>query len=266
MAEPEALASGYRLAEAPRVAHDGAVWFTDALGGGVYRFADGEVETVLAKRKGVGGMALHTDGGAVLSGRDVVRLHPDGSSDQLMAAPDGVTGFNDLCATADGAILVGGLRFRPFAGEPPVPGSFWLLEARGAEPTEVATGIGWPNGCGATPGGTLYVCDYHGGSVHVIEDGEQGLFARTPNGEADGLALDRERGVWVALGSAGAIARFSPTGQLERTLDLPGRFVSSLAFGPDALYVTTAANDHFPGELLRLRAPVDGLVHHHATL
>lgn len=265
MAEPEVLASGYRLAEAPRVAADGSLWFTDALGGGVHRWADGEVETVLAKRRGVGGMALHADGGAVISGRDLVRLHPDGSSTTCLAALDGVTGFNDLCATPAGAVLVGGLRFRPFAGEPPVPGSFWLVEDTGRPPTEVATGIDWPNGCGADAD-TLFVCDYHHGAVHVVEHGEQRLFTRTPNGEADGLALDTQGGVWVALGSGGAIARFDPGGGLDRTIDLAGRFVTSLAFGPDALYITTAANDSFPGEVLRLPPPVEGRTHHLAMI
>jgi sugar lactone lactonase YvrE len=32
----------------------------------------------------------------------------------------------------------------------------------------------------------------------------------------DGLAVDREGGVWVALGDAGGVARFCPDG--ERTL------------------------------------------------
>jgi glycine dehydrogenase len=40
-----------------------------------------------------------------------------------------VTGFNDICATSDGSILAGGLRFQPFTGEDPVPGAFWHVSA-----------------------------------------------------------------------------------------------------------------------------------------
>jgi len=40
----EVLASGYKLAEAPRVAEDGSVWFADALGGALYRQKKAAVE------------------------------------------------------------------------------------------------------------------------------------------------------------------------------------------------------------------------------
>lgn len=72
----ERVAGGYALAEAPVAAPDGGVYFSDVLGGGVYHFSpatDG-VETVVAKRHGVGGMALHADGGLVMTGRDVIHV------------------------------------------------------------------------------------------------------------------------------------------------------------------------------------------------
>jgi sugar lactone lactonase YvrE len=62
----ERIASGYALAEAPVASADGGVYFSDALGGGVYQWAPAthEVETVVPKRRGVGGMgvALGTGG------------------------------------------------------------------------------------------------------------------------------------------------------------------------------------------------------------
>ena len=69
----EALAWGYGLVEGPTFAPDGSVYFSDVLGGGVHRLSPGgDVETVIPKRRGVGGMCLHADGGLVVSGRDVV--------------------------------------------------------------------------------------------------------------------------------------------------------------------------------------------------
>ena len=57
----EVLADGYQLVEAPRADGHGAVWFTDVLGGGIHRWSDGRVDTVVPKRRGVGGLALHAD-------------------------------------------------------------------------------------------------------------------------------------------------------------------------------------------------------------
>ena len=83
-----------------------------------------------------------------------------------------------------------------------------------------------------------------------------GVFARSPAGSADGLAVDENGGVWVAMGEGGAIARFEPDGSLDRTFDVPADFVSSLCFGGDDMrdvYVTTV------GALLHGRSDVPGL-------
>ncbi len=68
------------------------------------------------------------------------------------------------------------------------------------------------------------------------------------DGQPDGLAVDAEGDVWVALGPGGAIARLTPDGELRERIDVPGaEFVSSVAFAGDDLLVATA------GALLRAR-------------
>ena len=262
----EVLASGYGLLEAPCVDDDGSVYFSDVLGGGVHRWAPGgDVETVIPKRRGVGGMCLHADGGLVVSGRDVVHVR-DGESRTLLEL-EGVTGFNDLAPGPDGELYVGALRFMPFGGEDPVPGEVWMVGTSG-KARETIGGIQWANGIGLSPGGeTLYVSDYAPGEVIALElgTGERRVLARTPSGDADGLAVDVDGGVWVALGSGGAIGRFSPGGELEDVVEVPATFVSSLCFGgPDGrdLYVTTADNTEDAsrgGKLLRTRVDRAGL-------
>jgi gluconolactonase len=102
----EVLATGFGLVEGPRVDAAGRLYFSDALKGGVYRRgADGAIETIVPKRRGVGGIALHADGGIVISGRDISHVK-DGSS-RIVFALDGVPGFNDLFTDAHGNILVG---------------------------------------------------------------------------------------------------------------------------------------------------------------
>lgn len=276
-AELEVLASGYQLVEAPRVDAGGRVWFTDVLGGGVHRWSDGvgdngcggpgTVETIVPKRRGVGGMALHADGGVVIGGRDIIHVTPDGTNRTLLSAPDDVTGFNDLCATPTGGIVVGALRFRPFAGEEPVPGMFLRLEDGDPAPVEVVQDVLWPNGCGFIDD-RLYVCDYRTGDVVVRDGSEQRVHATSPSGEADGLAVDREGGVWIALGSRGGVARIAPDGRIDQIVDGLASFVTSLAFSADGetMYITTAAAGDEPGVLGRLPAPTPGVAHPLATL
>lgn len=249
--EFETLAEGgYGLLEAPCWDGDGGVYFSDVLQGGVRRWSDAGVEDVLPKRRGIGGMCLHADGGLVVGGRDVLHVRGD-EQRTLLGDLDGVTGFNDLGTDADGRVYVGALRFSPFAGESPIPGQVWRVDASGAEP--VLEGIDWANGIAFSPdGATMYACDYAHGAVLTGD----GVFARSPAGSADGLAVDETGGVWVAMGDAGAIARFEPDGSLDRTIDVPADFVSSLCFGGDDMrdvYVTTI------GALLHGRSDVPGL-------
>ena len=97
------------------------------------------------------------------------------------------------------------------------------------------------------------------------QGGETREFCASPRGSADGLAVDGDGAVWVALGEGGAIARFLADGQLDGVIDLPANFVSSLSFGGAGMrdvLITTADNDVQPdlgGTLLRARSEVAGL-------
>jgi sugar lactone lactonase YvrE len=264
---PEPLAGtlerAHGLLEAPRPDGDG-VLYTDILAGGVYRAeGDGEPAIVLPKRRGVGGQVPHADGGLVLTGRTVI--HSREGSDRELLAVDGVHGFNDLTTGPGGAVFVGALRFKPFLGEDPAPGEVWRIDAGGAE--VAARGIDWPNGIGFSPDGErMYVSDTAHGVVRVFDGGaEEGeVFASTDRGAVDGLAVDSEGGVWVALGDAG-IARFDAGGDLDQVFEVPSNFTSSLCFaGPDLrdVYVTTGDNRRNPelgGAVFRARAEPAGL-------
>jgi len=257
--------------EAPLADGRGGVLFSDVLGGGVHRWSEeGGVEVVMPKRRGIGGLLLHADGGVVVSGRDVSHVR-DGETRTLLAAPEGVTGLNDMATDGAGRVYAGALRFKPFAGETPVPGEVWRIDGEGRG-VVVFDGIEWPNGIGFSPdGGTMYTSDFASGRVLAHELGGDGqavggrVFAQSPSGAADGLVVDSEGAVWVALGQGGGLARFRPDGSLEQMLDVPANFVSSVCFGGDdlrELYITTADNSEDPargGTLFRTRAEVPGL-------
>lgn len=264
----EELVAGRGLLEGPTIDGEGGVYFSDVVQGGVYRWSPGGVEPVVPKRRGVGGIVLHADGGVVVTGRDVLHVHDEQS--RTLLALEGVTGFNDLATAPDGSVYVGALRFHPFRGEAPVPGEIWRIAPAG-EVAPVAGGVLWANGIGFSPDGrTAYGSDYARSCVLAWDVGGDGslsaprTFAALAAGSADGLAVDRQGGVWVAAGDAGLLVRFDARGALDQEIDVPASFVSSLCFGGEEmrdLYVTTG-----DGKLLRSRAEVAGLALTPATI
>ena len=66
---------------------------------------------------------------------------------------------------------------------------------------------------------------------------------RTEGGRPDGLVVDREGGVWVALANAGVVRRYTPEGRLDAVIELPATKVTACTFGGprlDRLYITTS--------------------------
>jgi sugar lactone lactonase YvrE len=261
------LGRPHGLLEGPRLAADGEAVYSDVIAGGLWGCSTGgAVREILSKRRGIGGIVAHADGGWAVSGRSVLHVAPDGGQREVLSG-EGVCGYNDLGATPDGELLAGVLRYRPLAGEDPSPGQLLLLDPHGE--VEVLTeDVIWPNGIGVSPdGSTIYLSDYAQRAVLSIprRGGETKIFCRSPSGSADGLAVDRDGGVWVALGEGGGVARFHPDGQLDEVTTLPASFVSSLSFGgPDMrdVLITTADNQVQPelgGTLLRARSEIAGL-------
>ncbi len=262
----ETLASGYGLIEGPRVDADGNLFFSDVTNGGVFRLApDGTITTVIPKRRGVGGIALHADGGLVVSGRNVCHVK-DGVTRVLFERGEGVLGFNDLFTDADGRVYVGSLRSDPFGAGPRTPGECYRIEAAGRA-TELYGGVGLTNGIGFGPEGhVLYHADTAAREVivHNIEGGRavrRRSFAT--GGDPDGLTVDERGFVWVALFGAGKVVCHSPFGLLDDVIGVPASAVTSVCFGRDRdLYIVTADNLEAPerqGTIFRTRVRWQGM-------
>jgi sugar lactone lactonase YvrE len=90
-------------------------------------------------------------------------------------------------------------------------------------------------------------------------------------GHPDGMAIDEEDGVWVALWGGSAVHRYDTAGRLDLVVDLPVSNVTACAFGgPDlrTLFITTSRQGLDPedqpdaGAVFRYEAGVRGAPQH----
>lgn len=259
----EVLAHGYGLAEAPTVDTDGSLVFSDVLGGGVYRLAaDGSTTVVVPKRRGVGGIAIHEDGGIVCSGRDLAHVG-DGREQRTVLHVEGVAGWNDLCTDANGSVYAGALRFAVFDPEAVVvPGELWKVPIKG-EPAALFGDVVHANGVACSADArTLYLSDTRRQRIVVfdVERAARREIDVSALGHPDGMALDEHGALWVALVSGG-IARFTPGDDLDLRVEPPSAFTTSLCFSGRDLYVTTGGHSEHAelrGCVLRTTVPVAG--------
>jgi len=267
----ERVLTGYGLIEAPRMDDDGALYFCDARLGGVYRLdSGGQVETVVPRRKGVGGIVLHQDGGIVVSGRDLSHVY-QGKSRTVFSAAD-VPRFNDIFTDTLGRIYAGSLCFDPFEKKAePTPGALYRVEGEG-HASILYSNVGLTNGIGFSPDGRVV---YHSDSLrqHVIvhtmgeEDRcmDRRVFVKLRAGTPDGLCVDEAGCVWIAAYGAGRVVRFTPEGDLDGEIELSQRRVTSVCFGGGDrrdLYIVTA-DEGTPakpeGAIYRARVETAGL-------
>jgi D-xylonolactonase len=251
----EKLASGYGLIEGPVWDPGRGLIFSDVPNGGVYCLdRTGRVQTLVEHRRGIGGIALHADGGLVVSGR--------------------IIGFNDLTTDARGRVYVGSLCSSPFdpaQQRSPRPGWLHVIDVDGSS-RRIADGILLSNGLGFSPDGArLYHSDSRAHIVGVYDvspDGSVGsrrTLAPVDEGVPDGLAVSEDGAVWVAAARGGAVVVLEPGGRERERIRCPLPMVTSVCFGGDDLrdlYIVTGAEgagSPDAGSVFRLRAAVAGL-------
>ena len=271
----ETMAHGYGLIEGPRVDERNRLYFSDVPNGGVYRRSpDGVIETLIPRRRGVGGIALNAAGGIVCSGRSLICWdEATKQSRDLFNEWEGraLRGLNDLTVDAQGSVFVGSLEFDALSTDKPIPGNVFRVDPPNTV-TKLWEGIEVTNGMGFSPDGTLlYHCDSTTKAVWAYDvTGDRRLkdrrvFATLAEGWPDGMAVDVEGGVWVAVVRYGEVVRFKANGTLGRRIKMPSLMVTSLCFGGADmmdLYVVTADNTEDAsrkGTIFRMRADVPGL-------
>jgi sugar lactone lactonase YvrE len=140
----------------------------------------------------------------------------------------------------------------------------------------VLDGVTISNGLEWSPDGSrAYYDDTATHRVDVFDyDRDDGLTARRPfvvltdAERPDGLTVDAEGGVWVALNGSGVVHRYTPAGVLDEVVHLPTPKVTACTFGGpglDQLFITTSRegmapdDDPVAGSLFRADVGVSGL-------
>ena len=244
--------------------------------GGVYRRSpDGNIETLIPKRRGVGGIALNEGGGIVCTGRGLIYWNEASrTSRDLFVEWEGrkLNGLNDLSSpTITARSLSDRLEHNALEeGAKRIPGSLFRVDPDGSV-TKLYEGIETTNGMGFSPDRKfLYHADSTTKAVWVYDVQpdrtvkDRRIFARMPQGWPDGLAIDAEGGVCVAIVNYGDVVRFKPDGTLDWRLNVPAHMVTSVTFGgPDLrdLYIVTADNlddKTKKGTIFRTRVTIPG--------
>lgn len=259
--EFETLLSGWQFLEAPRADSDGNLYFSDVTIGGLHkRLPDGRIESFLAGRTWIGGVAFNDDGGIVCSGRSglICFYEKTGEIRPLLSELDGrpVGAVNDIYPDGQGGLIAGLIDSKNVgAGRPAEPRPLIRLDASG-EVTRLWEGIGVPNGIGFSPDWRrLYLSESYKALwvFDVTPDGDlenRRLFADIK--DADGLAVDAEGGIWVARFDSFGVTRYRPDGEIVVHYKVPVREVQSVSFGGEDLrdlYIVTGSSYANPGNL-----------------
>ncbi|GAA2492937.1 SMP-30/gluconolactonase/LRE family protein [Streptomyces gobitricini] len=226
------------------------VW-VDILGSRVHTYDPaGGRRTVMATGQHVGAAKPRAGGGLVVNLRDGVGLYDEGGAAFRWLVHDPTPGRrgNDAAVAPDGSLWAGTMRY----DEAPGGGALTRI-GRDGDTTLVIPRVSVSNGTGWSPDGALmYYVDSPTRRVDVCrvsEDGQR-VVDRRPlatvepgAGFPDGLTVDADGCVWVALWDGAAIRRYTPDGTLDRTVELPVRRPTACAFGGPGLrdlYITTA--------------------------
>ncbi|MFD3729039.1 SMP-30/gluconolactonase/LRE family protein [Streptomyces sp. NPDC058671] len=200
------------------------------------------------------GAALPCASGALLAaaGTSFLRLEQDRpvtEAVEIAAAVlpgDGVARrMNDAAVDPAGRLLAGTMAY----DETPGAGALYRLDgevlATLVDSVTISNGLGW------SPDGTrLYYADSPTGRVDVFAYdtvtgslSDRRTFVVLDRGVPDGLTVDSEGRVWVAVWGGGEVLAFTPDGAPHARVELPASHVTSCAFaGPDldVLVITTA--------------------------
>jgi sugar lactone lactonase YvrE len=234
-----------------------------AAGGAVSRRHVGSIAAAIRPRR-QGGAVIGVERGFALEDGDGTLTHLD----ELWS--DSNVRMNEGSCDPDGRFYCGSMAY----DRKPEAGALYRLDPDGSvhvvlEAVTVSNGLDW------SPDGSLaYYNDTATQRIDVLDyDGESGLTGRRPFADIspqrpDGLTVDDQGGVWVALFGGGAVRRYTPDGVFDEEVEVAARKVTACTFGGPRLgqlFITTSreglepGTDPLAGSLFRVDPGVTGL-------
>ena len=239
--------------------------------GTVDRTHVGDVAAALRPRAGGGAVVAVERGFALISPEGELTTLPE-----LWGADAGIR-MNEGGCDPDGRFHCGTMAYAKTPGAANLyrlaPGP----DGGAGEVDVVLTGATTSNGLEWSPDGTrAYYNDTPTRQVAVFDySREEGLTnwrvlvdVLDGEGKPDGLTVDAEGGIWVAVISHGQIHRYTPEGTLDEVVEVPVQKTTACTFGGDdlgTLYITTSwenlerGEDPLAGALFAVRPGVTGL-------
>jgi sugar lactone lactonase YvrE len=235
-------------------ARTGTLLFVDISAGRIYRHDPGlgSQDTVEVGQE-VGAAIPRSAGGLVVAMRDGIGLLPDGSTQVEVIVPIEADNpgnrMNDATCDPQGRLWAGTMAFDFEEGA----ASLYRVDANRTA-TRMLSDLTISNGMGWSPAGdVMYFIDSTTYGVDTFRfdeaSGDLGIRERlitfaVDEGMPDGLTVDAEGGIWVALFGGGEVRRYRPDGSPWGAIKLPVTQVTSACFGGPALqdlYITSAA-------------------------
>lgn len=227
------------------------------------------VAAAIRARRG-GGYVLATENQFVLLGPDLI---PQTALPPVFTDP--LIRMNDGGCDPQGRFYCGTMAY----AETPGAGTLYRLDPDGTvhvtlREVTISNGLQWNRA-----GNTVFYADTPTGRVDSFDfDAESGVFTNrrtfteiSGGGFPDGMAIDEDDGIWVALWGGSAVHRYDRAGRLDLVVDLPVSNVTACAFGgPDlqTLFITTSRQSLDPadqpdaGAVFRYEAGVRGARQH----
>lgn len=200
----------------------------------------------------VGFVAL-TDGTTLMAGTSsgIRRVNAEKGHPLVSALPQQPPGIrmNDGKADPQGHLIAGTMHI----DEIPGAGSLWIFDGKQIQRllnhTTISNGLAW-----SSDGETMYFIDSPTRSVDAFDYdlahrrlSDRRRIATIDYGipVPDGMTIDEEDHLWIALWGGSAVLRVNPlSGTVERAIQLPTPLVTSCTFGGpklDHLFITTAS-------------------------
>lgn len=225
----------------------GLLW-VDITAGRFLRAPLGDLDDVTEMRIDgpLGAVAPAVGGGWVAAaGRGLSFLAPEGTRMVLAELEPATNRMNDAACDPSGRFWAGSMAWDAAEGA----GSLHRLELDGSV-TLVRGDLSIANGPAWSPDGSVLYLNDSGRSRLLAFDVDAGgalrgerVLVDFADGAGDGLTVDDEGHLWVAVFGAGAVHRYDPAGRLVAIVELPVAQVTCCCLADGRLFISTTSKE-----------------------